>query len=738
MICKFNITFNQLVSHSYKINPSSFYYKNKKVDIISHADNLKFYQFNSKLPFLYSSKQVLNVDAKTDIYELKYKIGEYHNDILLIEQRYDSLYLDKCSVQGKELICKINKKEIEEYVYYNGQRLEISFYKYTFDNDSVGILLDNSNYGIYVNYSLNKKDVYIEITKLVENVLERNNLVTYVTNVTDITNVNSKEFNLDLSDGTQINCFLKKSERTSLIMVCHLKENYKKSFRIGEIKQQINLKDINIKYNFFILPVINNYDCFFSDGGAIMRFTFPKILDFTSKDAIIVDFFINYKEHSNNMTLNPYGGNIICRDGGGTRRRCLIRRSHFKGQISGYYLIHHLNHYKRHTAYYEASPIKVLLPESNEITLSIYEMNNKNHIKIGNDKRVFAFISNYNDKERNIFDNNTNINFTGELRDIYYEKIIFYNVTCRLWKPDDDYMRIICEMNKNLNHTPEFLYLNRTSFSYKNYTIFIEQEQTLIFKQYNEIIPFLYSDKQIINIYDNIPSYELKFKSEAFNGNTLYIYGSNNNYAILDNCKSNETEVICSITKERIEEILTSKNEKFKIGAIIDNSEIQFDHILDITINYENVRKEDIYFKIIKTIGGITEAGTPFAYETNITEFPTFISQIFNEKEYFKKIPGRPLLYFVNYKYGIHQNRDVNITKEHIIDNAHYKYIFRLQPCSYHENISVSGTGTNILLAYPQKIDFTSTTQAKMIIRFIVDEPKFMNYLKLNLNSQSN
>ena len=46
---------------------------------------------------------------------------------------------------------------------------------------------------------------------------------------------------------------------------------------------------------------------------------------------------------------------------------------------------------------------------------------------------------------------------------------------------------------------------------------------------------------------------------------------SHNNYAILDNCQSNEKEVNCEITKEKIEEILTDKNENFKIGAIDDN-----------------------------------------------------------------------------------------------------------------------------------------------------------------------
>ena len=63
--------------------------------------------------------------------------------------------------------------------------------------------------------------------------------------------------------------------------------------------------------------------------------------------------------------------------------------------------------------------------------------------------------------------------------------------------------------------------------------------------------------------------------------------------------------------KKKIQEIITSKNEQFKIGTINDNiSIITFELILYITINYENAQKEDVVIKITIILEGITEVGT--------------------------------------------------------------------------------------------------------------------------------
>ena len=726
MFCKLYTTFSPN-RYNYKISSGSFKYKDKYINIISHASELRFEQVDEVIPFLYSSKQVLNIEETTDIYELKYNIVEYHGETLFIPFEKDSFIFDKCSVEGKELICKITKEEIEEIAYYNGLKYDIFLYR---PNSSVKstLGLSFSNYGFYINYPLKKKDIYVKITKLLTSEVDSNDLITYETNVSNISNVNSDGFDLDLTNETNIRCLLKKTENMPLLMNC--KVFGKEIFSLGEIKNRIELNNINIKYNFYIEPVINEEICKIGGESADIIATFPKSLDFTLNDSLTIDYLM-IKENFKGIKLNPNEKELQCidiEDG----KRCTVHKSHFFNKISGYYYTYQLNYLNNYVPYYGISPIKVTLPK--EITLSIKEINNKNEIKIGRNGGAFALVTDYNDNGNKLFKDNDNITFIGTFQGINAE----YELNCKLWTPNDDYVRIICNMENELTNLTQMLILNSTSFTYNNYTIFVEQDQELLYKQYKEIIPFLYSDEQMIKMNDNTSSYELIFKYEVFENNQLYIYGSNNNYALLDNCQKNGNKINCIIAKEKLEEILTSQDERFKIGTFNDYiGVISLDHILDIIINYENVQREEIYFKILKTIGGITEVGTPFAYETNITEFPSFISKVFNDKGgYFRKIKGRPLLMFTNMTMERTHKETVNFTEEIIENNSHYKYIFRIQPSTFEDEFSIQGIGTDIFLAYPQKIDFVSSNETS-IIRFIGNNPELMENLKLNPDSES-
>ena len=71
------------------------------------------------------------------------------------------------------------------------------------------------------------------------------------------------------------------------------------------------------------------------------------------------------------------------------------------------------------------------------------------------------------------------------------------------------------------------------------------------------------------------------------------------NIIILNNCQNNNKELICTITKSEIEEILSNDGDIFWLEAVIDNYGIIYlDCILDIKINYKNVNKENIFINI--------------------------------------------------------------------------------------------------------------------------------------------
>ena len=730
MFCKANNSLGYRNMPFY-INSSSFYYNDREFIVIQHCNSLYLRQLDYTLPFLYSGKQVLKIDEKSETYDLKFKIGEYHNEQLFMQNKDSGLIiLDNCSVSEKELICKIKKDIIEEFAVHNGQKFSIIYYSlYDDRGDEIDLY---SIYGIYINYTLGKKDIYVNITKLLENKIDRGNFITYETNVTNISNVYSNIFRLYLSNGytNYIICSLKKSEEISLVMICNLKVE---EFYLGEIKNQTVLRDINIKYNFFISPINNYENCSISGYGSIFLFATPKILNFSLYNQITIDYAIDTSSDSRGIKLNPEGNELQCTNVNNIHKRCTVNRTHFLYKDSGYYYTHHENHVGKSIKFYESFPFNVILPEVIYINVLIKKENNKNAIKVGYERPTFALVTDYYNKEKNYYINYYTFYLTFFAKSYSGNS---FSAFCKFWAPIEDNIRIICRFDSYIYFSFEELYFNKTAIFERNYAIIIEQDEPISFERYYGNIPFLYSDRQTVNIYSNIGLYELKFQmdSNGYNDYLLYIYGSNNNYAVLDNCRNNYNELTCNISREKVEEILGKNNETFRIGTMNDNIGIViFEHILNISFNYKYVQKEDIFLEIKEIVGGTTEIGVPVGFVTNVTDIPNFISAKFEDKKYFKKISGRPLMLFQSYPSEIEYDIKVNDSKEKVLNDIHYKYNFRIQPSRYEGRISVKNNGTNILLIYPKELQFTYNEY--YTIRFIMDEPESVWFITLNQNN---
>ena len=717
--------------HSIKLSPSTFYYNNQKIRIIQKVESLSLYQYNEIIPFLYSSKQTLKIQENIRTYELKFKIGEYHNESLYyLGKDFDALIIDKCSIKGKELICNIDKTEIEEFATANGQQLNLF---HIMPNNTDKMLNLNTIHNIYIDYPLTKTDIYVGITKLNESYIDTN-LIVYETNVTNITNVNSERFyiNLPKENETEISCHLKKTVGIPLVMFCHVTEN---EFILGEISNETILNNINIKYNFRIQPINNKEKCSVLGNNAHVLFTTHKLLDFTKRSQFSIYYIMEHSTLIRGIKLNPEADDLYCEDINNTMKKCIVTEDHFSNKKSGYYYTYHTNQVNKSIIFFETSPINIIISENSDIHINIRKEDNEDKIKIGY-KGVFALVTNYNDKYIKVFgDDYYNIKFDGNLRDSSGKNK--YNVNCKLFVPKDDNLRIICQFNEFLSNETLHLYLDKFNLVYNNRTIYFEQNEDIIFERYYDFIPFLYSDRQTINVNDNITTYELKFKIETYNKNILYIEGSNDNYAILENCQIKDAtdELLCPITKETIEKILVNKNEQFKIGAMNDTvGLIPFEHVLNITVNYENVQKKDIFIEIKGIIDGITDLGTPLAFSTNITDIPEFTSGKFKDKIYFKKIFGKPLMIFYYYPEELDDYIKINENKQTVINDLHYKYNFIIAPPRLEAKISIRGNGTNILLTYPLELNYTS--ENRLPIRYIMKEPRLSNNIKLNPNSK--
>ena len=141
----------------------------------------------------------------------------------------------------------------------------------------------------------------------------------------------------------------------------------------------------------------------------------------------------------------------------------------------------------------------------------------------GKDEGAFTFETDYTD-DSNIFDQNkieeatkfqTTISIYKENADNEY------NVTCRLWKADNN-INLICKYTGKIQN--EKYILNSANFIYDKYNITIGskcEKFEIDRKDFN--FPFLYSGKQTINNNNEQDSFELKFNIESYHNENLFL-----------------------------------------------------------------------------------------------------------------------------------------------------------------------------------------------------------------------
>ena len=84
----------------------------------------------------------------------------------------------------------------------------------------------------------------------------------------------------------------------------------------------------------------------------------------------------------------------------------------------------------------------------------------------------------------------------------------------------------------------------------------------------------------------------------------------------LEKCNENKNELICIISKDKLEEIMATNNEDFdyRFNNGEDSGELQASQYL--YVNYKYPKKEDIYVKITKLLSKCAQSGATIAYET--------------------------------------------------------------------------------------------------------------------------
>ena len=720
IFCKLNKSLS-IGTHKITIKNTDFHYKEYTISVLFHFSSLQVNSLNVSVPFLYSDKQIIDIKEEKDSYNLKFHIGLYNGQPLCLSlDELKNITLQNCNENEKDLICSIKKEKLYEIYTNNNQKLKLSPCDYSLKN-----IKFSSIYDIIINFNnIQKEDIFIGITELLDNKTNINTFIAYETNITNISDIISDSFKLNFNNSNKFPCRIKKSVETSLLITCLMSK--KGTFYLEEIKEEIILDKINVKYNFRIQPVNIEKKCEIKENGLYIKFAYPMVLNYYLHDTINIDYYWDSYRYKPDIILNPNSDKLTCYSLESTIQRCIVPKNHFSGKTNRYYPILYFDSFNNMKTAYQISPIQVILPKEKDIILIIKkENNNKNIIKIGQ-KGILYLITNFDDKT-NIF-NDTYVHFKTTIKDDNKNE---YNTNCKLWTSKTEKLRIICKLDKKLIYNYQNISLNKVEFTYNDYNIVISQQDPFEVEQLNYDLSFLYSAQQDIKIKEGIAPYNLIFYIEEYNDEILYMYGERNNSIILDKCKRNEDKLNCEISIEKLEEILIKDNEQFRVGAINDTlGIINFDFILNITINYEIDKKEDIYVEITNLLSKYTQEGSPVAFETNVTNIPNINSDIYKSC-YFKKSQNSSLLYLCNFDVDTYS---YILNEELIMNNSHYKYNFRIQPFKEKYDFIVYYYGTNISLIYPEILDFTS--EESLTIRYIMSEPSLAINLKLVLDSK--
>ena len=653
------------------------------------------------------------------------------------------LMLENCKEEGKELICPVDKNKLEEIASGKGQEFKVFLY----DPEEVGKYELNTILDITLDYEITKETIKVVITDLLMDNINLNNFIAYKINTdkNDISNLMTIPFELNFINTTQqripFPCRFKKSTSTDLLLICQF--NKESTYSLQSIEEEIKLENISIKYDFQIITVSNDKTFTVTGNGNYILYSYPAELDFYSKEKITINYIIKEPVSSEGIKINLDSNDLDC-ENVKFGKKCVVPITHFDNKGTNYY-----NTYHKYTGdyimHYELSPIHVKLPEADEVVMRITLENNKEEKEIG-EKGVLVFITDYNDEAKQIFNGTDwteeNIEFEAKIRD---ENNNEYNTKCKLWEPDNDNIRIICKLEENLKQREQNIILEGISYDYekKNKTIIITQIESIKVKQLDYPIPFLFSNEQSIEINKENENGTLKFIVESYNNDILYIYGENENYAILDECGINGKFLECELSLEAIDKFLTKKSEQFKVGAMDDNKGlIEFDNILKITINnnyYDN--KITINANLTKLVTQNTEINTYFGFETDyINENITLISSIMKiDKEtdcHFRKYGDEePLMLLCKTSINKDKFNFEFLKKE--FENIHFKYDINIEfdDTLIQEEVKVKESGTYIRLAYPDKLDFTKNNS--LTIRYIMKDPLSGKNIKLNSKTKS-
>ena len=279
---------------------------------------------------------------------------------------------------------------------------------------------------ININYeNITKENIYLKILEPINDKTGINNPFGYYTNITTIPNLMTSSF------GSLY--YLKKTEINPLIL--YIKFGYEYiNFTLHYFSNTIFLDDIHYRYNFIIQPYSGKDTISISGDGTDIKFIYPKELDFTKKDIFTLRFIMTNSLYSQNIKLNLNSSELICKNLN-EMKICNISLKHFIGVESGNYSIYSYNNEHGYLPYQDSPLINVILP-NNRVDIYVNYVDNQEGIYLGSNGLLY-FVTNYSGGD-GIFNTNEFEKKTEVDTKIIGQDQVYHDVTCRLWKPENE------------------------------------------------------------------------------------------------------------------------------------------------------------------------------------------------------------------------------------------------------------------------------------------------------------
>ena len=361
IFCEFNESFPE-GKYFFNFN-DTFNYSDYRVNLLSN-NTFNITKVDSNMIDIYSHPQTINVTDNKDTYDLKFNLLSYNQESIFIRLIYDES-LD-CKKNNQQLICQVKKDLLESCNSNSTTIIQWPILSFN-DNGKQNFLLLVSS--ITINFSVQKKDIYVKITKLLsDDTIEIKNSFIYETNETNIPMINTfdNQFQLEFNGSEKnLSCFFRKGRVGPLLIFCNaINEGI---FSLKEIKSDIILRDINIKYNFIIKPVHINKNITVINETAkhLIEAIFPMVLDFTKNDYVYINLFLGEEWFFTGVTFNEDAEDLQC-EKLGVIQRCKVPKNHFKGKKETYYYLLCFNTMlnKRVASFYTGA-VSVLMDNSN-------------------------------------------------------------------------------------------------------------------------------------------------------------------------------------------------------------------------------------------------------------------------------------------------------------------------------------------------------------------------------------